>query len=403
VFVREPSSDQIRALRAPLREAASELRAMALSERARLLENATGLLLDTTSELGRALRAALLERSGLSPPVIEHGLSTTLALFEAQALVRLHATREPSPRAAPPAELVTVVLAGNVFSAAARPLLLPLLCGHAVLAKASSRDDALPRHLALALEATDRRLGAACAVLSFAGGDEARQAALLEDAALLSAYGSDETVAEIAARMKTGARLLPHGHGVGAIALCAAALCDRAVAEEVAARVALDVAAYDQHGCLSPHTVFVERGGAVAGGAFARVLLEDLEALAVRWPRGPLDAEAAASALQWRGVAAATGTLYQGRSAAVSFRGDAPFCASPGFRHVSVCEHADGAELRARLRPLGLQLKALGVAGAQARAELGSLAPYVCEVGAMQTPPLDAPLDGLHPLAGLVG
>ena len=33
-------------------------------------------------------------------------------------------------------------------------------------------------------------------------------------------------------------------------------------------------------------------------------------------------------------------------------------------------------------------------------AHLADLAPYVCEAGQMQTPPLEARLDGLDPMAG---
>jgi hypothetical protein len=62
--------------------------------------------------------------------------------------------------------------------------------------------------------------------------------------------------------------------------------------------------------------------------------------------------------------------------------------------------HADPS---ARLGALGRYVKALGVAGdGQAPSERSKLAPYVCAAGAMQTPPLDAHLDGLSPLEGFV-
>jgi hypothetical protein len=57
--------------------------------------------------------------------------------------------------------------------------------------------------------------------------------------------------------------------------------------------------------------------------------------------------------------------------------------------------------VHARLAALGPHLKALAIAAPHVPSQLRSLAPYLCEPGAMQTPPLDAALDGLHPLAGL--
>jgi len=37
----------------------------------------------------------------------------------------------------------------------------------------------------------------------------------------------------------------------------------------LAARAAFDVALYDQQGCLSPHAIYVQRGGEVGPAAFA--------------------------------------------------------------------------------------------------------------------------------------
>jgi hypothetical protein len=61
-----------------------------------------------------------------------------------------------------------------------------------------------------------------------------------------------------------------------------------------------------------------------------------------------------------------------------------------------------------RLAPLGAHLKALGVAGPiDARRGLAAmlpapLAPLVSNVGAMQTPPVDALSDGIDPFSGLL-
>ena len=108
-------------------------------------------------------------------------------------------------------------------------------------------------------------------------------------------------------------------------------------------------------------------------------------------------ADAAAEQLQWRGVAAARGVLHLGDTCAVSCEHGASLRPSPGYRNVGVYTLASAAELESRIAPFARFLKALGVAGATG--ELPALAPYTCEAGSMQTPPLQAPLDGLHPLA----
>jgi hypothetical protein len=388
---------ELRAAHAALRMAAVRLRALALRARAEAIAEAVRLLLDPLAPLGRELRQGLLGSTGLSAPVIEHGLRTTLCVFQRDALLALHQTR-PAERGA---ELAVVVLAGNVFSAAARPLLLPLLCGASVLAKASSADDVLPRCLERALAAVDRDLAQACGIVTFAHGETALEGALLHDADLVCAYGNDTTLAALLPRVTAKTRWLGHGHGRGAIYLSADALASQAIASELAHRAALDIAAYDQRGCLSPHEVLVQRGAEVSAARFARLLAAALRDVQRELPRGELPADAASAQLAWRGVAAAVFELHHDASWAVSYEGEALLRPSPGYRNIAVHDCADLAALRARLTPLGNRLKALGVAGDSVMRELSSLAPYVCEVGAMQAPPLQATLDGLHPLAGL--
>jgi len=390
------SVESIRAMHASARRAAGPLQAMPLEERAARIATAARLLLDEATELGSDLRSALLESCRLSARVIDHGLRTTLALFEPETMLALHhgRCRKHGARA------VVTILAGNVFSAAARPLLLPLLCGNSVLAKPASSDDVLPRFLQRALSSVDERLGEACALTTFARGQRELESALLEDAEVLSIYGSDETVAELATRVREGTRVIARGHGLGAMFLSRSALGSAVAARALATRAALEVAAYDQRGCLSPHVAIVEAGGEVEARAFVSLLAEALADAEQRMPRGRIDDIGASAQLQWRGVAAAIGELHVGGQWAVSYEGTEPLRPSPGFRNVAVYEARHIADATSRLGRFGRHLKALGVAGRTAREQLGGMAPYVCPIGTMQAPPLDAPLDGLHPLHG---
>jgi hypothetical protein len=214
-------------------------------------------------------------------------------------------------------------------------------------------------------------------------------------------YGRDQTIAAVRASAPDDARVLAHGHGLGAIFVSREPLVSASAAYDLAERAALDVAAYDQRGCLSPHFVLVEPGGAVDARALARQIASALAAIARELPPGELPRDAATAQLQWRGVAAAVGELFAHEHGAVSYEGALPLRASPGHRNLAVYDCEDANAARAQLSRLGTHLKAIGVAGADARHALAGVAPYVCELGAMQTPPLDVPLDHLHPLAGL--
>ncbi|HMI91132.1 MAG TPA: acyl-CoA reductase [Polyangiales bacterium] len=392
-----PTGSELRDLRTGLRLAARALQARSVQERAQAIEAACRRLLAADQLDGLELRRALLRSTGLSAQGIEHGLQSTLRVFTGEALVALHAGRKPARTPG----LAAVVLAGNVFSAAARPLLLPLLCGWPVLLKAASSDDAFPRALHRALAEIDPVLGAACAVVTFGREDRELRDALIEDVELLSIYGDDDTVAAFAAIRSDGTRLIAHGHGLGLAFVATSALADAALVHATAQAIARDVAAYDQRGCLSPHAVLVQRGAACDAQGFALRLAQALEACALDWPLGELPHEAAAAQVQWRGVAAVRGELHAHAGGAVSYWGAAPLRVSPGYRNVAVHECEDLAALRAWLAPLSLQLKALAVAGDAEREGLTGCAPYVCAAGAMQEPPLETWLDGLHPCEGL--
>jgi len=368
------------------------------------LSRAAADLANAETDIGREGRKLLIRSTGLSAEMIDWGLSTACGNASRGALHTLsHSLRPPEGSVVSRGRLVSLVLSGNVFTASLRAVVLPLLARIPVVAKASSRDDVFPRLLKGAIEARSPELAASYEVITFRGGETSLEDALFAQADVVSAYGSDATLAEIRGRLPATTTFVPHGHGLGVIWIPAGAL-DR---DGLADRVALDVAAYDQRGCLSPHAIWVG-GAADEARTFAARLAGSLEELRTSLPRGALPVERGAQQLQWRGVAAARGDLFEGDGFAVSFEGDAPLRLSPGYRNVSVLSCVDEEDLGRRLLPLGVHLKALGVAAdAGARRVLARhlpapLAPRVSEVGTMQTPPLTSLSDGMSPWTGLV-
>jgi hypothetical protein len=376
------------------------LRELSIEGRLRAIASVAAVLGQPDAELLTQLAASC----GLSIENVRFGLTTTFGAFDEASLRALARSREGAPY-----EAVALVLAGNVFTAAARPMLLALLAGAPVLAKASSQDSALPLAIARLLSARAPALGAACAVLAFSRDDARRMRAALEPADSVHVLGGDEAVAAVGAQLTASQHFVGRGHGLGFGLVERGALASPLSAALAAHAFALDVAAYDQRGCLSPHAVFVERGGAVDALGFARLLYEELHAREQAQPRGALPKEAAAEQMQWRGLAAARGELLEHERFAVSCEHDAAPRPSPGYRNVGVYALDAATGLGERCGPLARWVKALGVAGAETaitqRSTLGpaaTLAPYVCAAGSMQTPPLAAPLDRLHPLEGFV-
>lgn len=346
---------------------------------------------------GRDGAPELLAQSGLSAPMLAWALDTSLATFTSEALRSL---AEGHPRSAPPGPCA-VVLSGNVVTAPLRALALPLLARRPVLAKTATGHDALASALHGALGQADPEVGRCLAVCSFSREEKGATQALLAHCPVVSVYGDDSTLESISRLLPATGRWVAHGHGLGAVYLDRASLADDLTG--LAAAAALDVAAYDQRGCLSPQHVFVE-GGDGAPEKFARALFDALKHLEQVLPRGPLPALAAPAITQWRHVAAACGQLWEGDLHAVSLEGQARL--GPGYRHVTVIEVANRAAWLAHIRRFGTHLKTVATPVADA-AVLGRAlaaqgqAVQLSRVGEIQTPPLDALSDGAHPLAGL--
>ncbi len=387
---------------AALREALEELAAAgpALRERdrasiAQALVEAWGRIADPERALGRAARERLPARSGLSLPMVAWALSSTLGDVGEELPELARRMEPPGGTIEAPARLGALILAGNVFTACVQPISVALLAKVPVFVKASSADDTLPRLFVEALEDVDPALAAACFVVNVPRGTAGLEATVLHHAQVVGAYGADATLASIRSRCTPNTTFVGHGHGLG-LGLVTRG-CDL---EEAAAAFALDVAAYDQRGCMSPHAIAVDEG--VDGARFVRALAEALEALAVTFPRGALPTEVGAAQMQWRGVAAARGSLFEGDGFAVSHEGPVAPRVSPGWRNVMVFEVADLQAFAARAGALGPHLKTVGVAAdveAVARSLVG-VAPRVCPAGSMQRPGLLAYADGLPPWEG---
>jgi hypothetical protein len=432
----QPSPAEVARVASEVGARAEALRGLGAERRAAAIARAAAVLASPRTALGQRARASLPGATGLSPAMVAWALESSLAPVSQRALMDLmDAALAPATRAittgAPAAPgatgapdsmtarpvvpgLVAVILAGNVFTAGLRPVILPLCLGAPVVCKTSSREQVFPALLREALLHADAALGPALGVLCFGGGERDHERALLERADVVIVYGGDATVQEVRGRTPATARVIEHGHGTSAAYVGASALASEERARRAATALALDTAAYDQRGCLSPLVAWVRSGQAVDPRRFATLVHQALDALDRDLPRGPLDPVLGAAQMQWRGVAAVQGELFEGRGHAVAYSETPRGAPGPGWRNLLVRPCQGPAELTAELagdRSLwGAHLKALGVACDQR--ELGELirllalcprlCPRLCPLGRMQSPPFDAFAEGRTPLAGLV-
>ncbi len=388
-------------------EAGEILRGRSVEERARWLE-ATAKALGEDTPLGREARKMLPQETGSSDAMVAWALRTTLGTVNRGALLRVaeDATEVIGPRPEP-ISFLSVLLAGNVFTASVRGIVVPLLFGVPVLVKASSSETRFPSLIREALRRADSELGTAMDLVVFPGGDADREAALVELAEAVAVYGTDETVSAINQRIGDRISVISHGHGVS-VAYCSARSLTPDSIDDITARLALDLAAYDQRGCLSPQVIYVEDTPGTPLDDFATRLSGALEALAETLPRGPLPEAIGAAQTQWRGLAEVEGTLLRGREHALAINRTGEIRWSPGYRNATIAPIGTLDDALTSMKAFAAHLKCVGTDRWTLReltalfVESASWRAYATDIGTMQTPPLEAPADGRPVWHGLL-
>jgi hypothetical protein len=412
---------EVEARLAAVREAGSRLRGRPAWVTLDALGGVLDAFRDPRSRWRAELESALPEATGFSRATVREGLSRALAGWSGDALRALVARElggpaalEPgAPRAAVGFDATAVLLAGSIPMPTLLSMLAPLVLLSPVLVKPASRDPVTPRVVARAIAAADPVLGECVAIADVAGGDAPAMDALLA-ADCVVATGSDATIAQVAARVAAPRRLVAAGHRLSLAALGDGATRGDALAA-VAEGLALDVALWDQQGCLSPIAVLVA-GGTAAADRVAAALAAALEQAEKRWPRGRIDAAGAALFAHERAEAELRAAA--GRSVAVLSGADQAWCvvreddAVPrpvaSNRFVRVAPVGNAGSITAAIAPLRRHLAGVAMAGfgadgmALAAALVRCGASRICAPGELQAPPLDWRHEGrgvLTPLA----
>ena len=398
----------LRARLAELREAGALLRARPARETQDALAGVLDAWRDPNSPVRAALEAELPAATGFSPAMVREGLSRALQGWSGDALRGLvdaelggaAALEGKRPTAIAGFDTTAVILAGSIPMPTLLALVVPLALRSAVLAKAAARDPVTPRLVARSLAEADPGLGRALGVVEIPRDDAGLLAELLE-ADCIFATGSDAAVSAVRARVQGARRVVAHGHRLSLAALGPAATRGAALLHATQA-LALDVALWDQLGCLSPVSVHVVRADPGACDRVAEALAEALAAAELRWPRGVMPASAAAAIrsardeAELRGAARCPVRVFAGAALAWTVvREDAPALReAPLYRFVRVHPAESDRDLVAALAPAARHLAGVAIAGfgphtrevARALAALG--ASRVCAPGTLQTPPL---------------
>ena len=313
-------------------------------------------------------------------------------------------------------ELLVHITAGNLPIPAIVSLVTGVLVKSAQFAKCAVGSSFLPRLFAHSLYAVEPKLASCLELAEWPGGTPSLEESLFAEADGVTATGTEETLASIRTRLPARVRFIGHGHRVS-FGYVSRDMLSRSEAKQIAAHAAGDVAAWDQHGCLSPHLFYVEEGGSVPPHQFAEFLALALAQLETREPRGKVSAADAAAITSRRNLfevrAAASGDTQLWRSEGstawtVIYEADPLFQLSclNRFVYVKAVKGVDDALHAATAVEHQVSTVGLAACGERARELTLALARWgasrICPIGHMQDPPLAWRHDGRPALAELI-
>jgi hypothetical protein len=311
-------------------------------------------------------------------------------------------------------DLVAAVLTANVPGLSYLPIVRSLMVKSPLAAKLSTGEPVFGPAWIESLAWLEPPL-AECAVLfCWAGGNPDLERQLFAPAQVITLYGGPNAVRELRERIGPHKKILVHGHKIGLVLVGKEALDGKESAVELAGRVALDVAMFDQRACIAPQILYAERGGRVGTEEFASMIAASLERLEHELPPGRMSLDTAATLAQERNLAlfeaAQNGSRavhIQGAST-VTHEAGAVFLGVLPTRFLRVCSVDRLEEVFPIIEPHGPALQNAGLAVASGR--MLSIAEglaragvsHITSPGMMHRPTMRWRHDGMAPFGEMV-
>ncbi len=301
------------------------------------------------------------------------------------------------------------LVASDTTIGVAIPALVFALCAKATI-RIKDRDDGLTHAFLETIAEELPSVRDAVDVGAWNGADEAAAERFFHGVGAAIAFGRDDALRAIRARLAADATFVGFGHRTSIAYVTRDSLGDASNARELARAIARDVVLYDGDGCLSPHAIFCERGATIDPLAFARFLGDACDEAAIEFPAAT--ETLAANVARYRDAARfraaqGDGAVFGGTIAPHLIVFDPPRDEPPPLltRTAAVYAIDDASDALHVLTSHALPLEA--IAFSQQRHELDAFvrasgASRICEAGDLQRPPLGGEHGGAGRIAPLV-
>ena len=313
-------------------------------------------------------------------------------------------------------ELITIITAGSPPCPTIMTMIHGLIVGSAQFIKCADKGGFIPRLFAHSLYESHPKIGSCIEISSWPGTEPTLEKILFDESDCIIATGRDETINSIRSKITNDKKFIGYGQKVS-LAYIQKDMLSRAMARELAKSAAQDIASWNQLGCLSPHIIYIEKGGAVSPELFSGMLAESLAAIENLQPRGDIPAEIDGDILYKRKFfesrALRTGDVRQWSSETdtswtVVFEEDPLFTTSCQNRFIHVKSINDIDEMLRVAEMTRGQVSTVGLSAPKNEAEIlfKKLAHWgvtrICPIGKMQEPALGWRHDGRPTIADLV-
>lgn len=310
--------------------------------------------------------------------------------------------------------LTSAVLTANVPGLSYLPMVRSLMVKSPLIAKLASNEPVFGPAWIKSVADIEPPLAECVALCHWSGSNESLQKAMFDPAEVAILYGGEKACQALRHSIGPHKKIIEHGHKIGLLMVGAEGLGDHGMARDLAHRIALDVAMFDQRACVAPQILYVEKSGTISSLELTALIDEALLELEDELPPSTISVDTGASLAMERNIALFESAqhenmhLFARSSATLIHEKDATFNTVLPTRFLRVCPVDHLNEVIHILRPYSSYLQNVGIEADPARIseladKLGALGvSRLTRPGLMHRPSMRWKHDGFSTFSELV-